>query len=168
VRRIPASVQHAGASTADQLTAAAWAAEQALAEEAKVSKGSNRRPGKGFESNYEAIFGTGGPKRGSYVQDPETGKLVPKQEYVPKGPDAPYIQGCMEEFVSPIDRTVIADRAQLRAHNKRHGVTNSADYSANYLQKRVAKREADRLGTTKQAKKERLNLINETLKRHGL
>jgi hypothetical protein len=133
-----------------------------------MSKGSNRRPGKGFEDNFEAIFGKKKVERGSFIQDPETGKLVPKSEYVQRDPDAPYLQAGFNDFTSPIDGSVITDRAQLRDHNRRHGVTNSADYSPEYMRKRVAQREADRLGQTKQAKQERVDLIKETLKRAGL
>lgn len=34
----------------------------------------------------------------------------------------------IEPFVSPVDGTVITGRKALREHNKRHNVTNAADY----------------------------------------
>lgn len=37
--------------------------------------------------------------------------------------------GDLEPFVSPIDGSVITGRAALREHNKRHNVTNVADYN---------------------------------------
>jgi hypothetical protein len=33
------------------------------------------------------------------------------------------------EFVSPVDGSVITGRAALREHNKRHNVTNVADFT---------------------------------------
>ena len=37
----------------------------------------------------------------------------------------------LEPFKSPITGEIISNREQLRAHNKQHGVTNSADYGPN-------------------------------------
>lgn len=34
----------------------------------------------------------------------------------------------LEPFVSPIDGKVVSGRAALREHDKRHGVTNVADF----------------------------------------
>jgi hypothetical protein len=133
-----------------------------------MSKGSNRRPGSGFEENFDAIFGQKKVERGSFVQDPHTGKLVPKSDYQRVDPDAPYVQGDIEAFKSPIDGTIIDDRAKLRRHNAQHGVTNSADYSPEYLHKRRLAREAEMLGTTRQAKQERINLIKQKLHEAGL
>jgi len=41
----------------------------------------------------------------------------------------------IEAFRSPIDGTVITGRKALREHNKRHNVTNVADYSEEWKQK---------------------------------
>lgn len=41
----------------------------------------------------------------------------------------------IEPFVSTIDGTVITGRAALREHNKRHDVTNAADYKNEWAQK---------------------------------
>lgn len=41
----------------------------------------------------------------------------------------------IEPFVSPIDQSVVSGRAALREHNKRHGVTNAADYTNEWKQK---------------------------------
>ena len=53
----------------------------------------------------------------------------------------------IEPFVSPIDQTVIGSRPQLEAHNKRHNVTNTADYSPDYVAKKGKQRirEQDRI-----------------------
>jgi hypothetical protein len=41
-----------------------------------------------------------------------------------------YVQGDIQSFVSPVDRSVISDRAQLREHNKRNGVVNYHEFDA--------------------------------------
>lgn len=69
------------------------------------------------------------------------GKLVPKYEENVRV-DAPNLQKPLEPFVSPIDGKVIADRKQLAAHNKRHGVTHSSDYSDGYIARRAEARNA--------------------------
>lgn len=61
-----------------------------------------------------------------YVYDPETKKMIEVQMQPRSAvhlimPDIP-------DFVSPIDKTIINGRAGLREHNKRHRVTNVADY----------------------------------------
>jgi len=39
-------------------------------------------------------------------------------------------------FVSPVDGKVITGRKALRDHDKRHGVTNAADYTNEWAQKK--------------------------------
>lgn len=73
--------------------------------------------------------------RRTWVQDPDTGKLIPKEEYRRRGPESAYIQGDIEGVVSPIDGTLLDDRAKLRRHNAKHGVTDSRDYSPEYTRK---------------------------------
>ena len=105
----------------------------------------------------------------SWIQHPITGKLIPRDEYVrPSMNKSAYVHGDVESFVSPITQEVISDRAQLRRHNAEHGVTDSRDYSKEYVHSRRMKREAEMLGQTHQAKVERRTEINEALKRHGL
>ena len=133
-----------------------------------MSKGSGRRPGKGFEDKYDEIFGNKPIQRGSFVQDPETGKLVPRGAFQRDDTNAPSVHGDIQDFVSPITREVISDRAQLRRHNREHGVTNSADYSESFMARRVEKRENERLGNNAQAKRERRDIIGAELHKRGL
>ena len=73
--------------------------------------------------------------RKTFHWDSKLGKLV-------EGPSPPRIQRSegiipdIEPFVSPIDKSVIGSRPQLEAHNRRHGVTNSADYPKDWVAKR--------------------------------
>ena len=67
----------------------------------------------------------------SWIQDPKTGKLIPKEEYVREGPKSAYVQGDIEGFVSPVDGTVISDRRALREHNARNNVVNAGAFGDN-------------------------------------
>ena len=93
-----------------------------------------------FDANFDAIFGKPKPiERGSFTQDPKTGKLVPRGT-VPTTPRSAVIMRGIEEFQSPIDGQVISSRQQLAAHNKKHGVTNASDYSPNYIENKAHER----------------------------
>ena len=101
----------------------------------------------------------------SWVQDPETGKLVPKEEWRDKGPDSPTVLGDIEAFVSPIDGSHITSRSRLRAHNKLHGVTDSRDYSDSFLRERSAKRINEMTGQPKEARADRIALIRREMEK---
>ena len=116
---------------------------------------------KKFDANFDSIFGTKRVKRGSYVQDPETGKLVPRETYGSNArPDAPMINKPFEGFISPIDKKPVESRRQLSEHNKRHGVTDSRDYSANYLDRTTQQREAK---STRELKQSRISDIKRSI-----
>jgi len=131
-----------------------------------AGKGSNRREGKGFEDSFDKIFGNKTIERGRYIQDPTTGKLVKASEYDRPTPAIEYaaVHGDFDSFVSPIDHSVIDDRGKLREHNKRHGVTNAADYSPEYL----ASRRKQAQPTRQELKQERFHAIRKSLHQHGI
>ena len=104
----------------------------------------------------------------SWVQDPKTGKLIPKEEYHKVEVNAPYVHGDLESFVSPVTREVISDRAQLRRHNKKHGITDSRDYSEDFRMKKSTERNNTMIGNTPQAKAERLKLLDQALRKQGI
>lgn len=123
-----------------------------------MSKGSNRRPGDGYEDNHARIFGNKPVQRGSWVYDAALKKMMPKDEYVPPKRELA-VHGDIESFKSPIDGSVITDRAQLREHNRKHGVTDSRDYGAEHFERKTKEREDVMQGNTKQAKQGRINDI---------
>ena len=51
------------------------------------------------------------------------------------------IQGDIESFVSPVDGSVITDRAQLREHNKRNNVVNYHEFDTSTQNVRREERE---------------------------
>lgn len=67
----------------------------------------------------------------SFIQDPTTGKLVPRNQYQRKTSDAPAVIGDIEPFVSPVDGKIVSSRTKLRNHNREHGIAAHADYGEN-------------------------------------
>lgn len=98
------------------------------------------------------------------MQDPVTGKLIPKEKYVRRSDNtSATIMGDIEPFTSPITGAVITSRSALRQHNSDHGVTDSRDYSGDYLLARSNRRVAEAKGQTKAARAERIELIKRAL-----
>ena len=61
--------------------------------------------------------------RKTYVQDPVTFELIPKEEYVPRSDvNAPMVMSDIGEYTSMVDGTRITSRSQHRAHLRQHGV----------------------------------------------
>lgn len=132
----------------------------------------SRKNSEEFDEGYEAIFGKDHkPQRGTWVQDAETGEFIEKSLRGNLDPDAPAIHGSPEPFVSPIDGTVISDRAALRRHNQQHGVTNIQDYGENngkaYFDRKATERQRNIDGSTREAKAQRIETIKENMHRHG-
>jgi hypothetical protein len=97
-----------------------------------------------FRSEYDRIFGDRAPKRGRWVQDPETGELVPAATYVPPSHalDALVLAGRFYESTALPDGTVVQTRAQYREYMRTKGLTNASDFSPGYFD--VVKRDRDR------------------------
>ena len=79
--------------------------------------------------------------RRSWVQDPVTGKLIPKEEYYEAGRELHSVVGEIEPFVSHVDGTVIRSRKDLREHNARNGVV-TAEFDTAAIKQRTTEREA--------------------------
>ena len=108
---------------------------------------------------------------GRWIWSTELGKLVTRDEYFANRSDdydAPAVHGDMESFKSPITGEMITDRGQLRRHNREHGVTDSRDYSSDHFERAHNARQAEMLGTTREAKQERVDLIKRTLDQYGV
>lgn len=61
-----------------------------------------------------------------YIQDPQTLKLVPADEYY-RRQESHHIQGDLDPFVSHVDGSVIASRRDLREHNARNNVVEGGE-----------------------------------------
>ena len=105
-------------------------------------KGDKRRPGdaEAFDSGYERIFGGKKPVRGSFVWDPVTKSMVPKEEYYENlDVSAPMVMGDIQPYKSMVTGEMIQSRSHHRSHLKQHGlveVGNETKYIMN--QKRPA------------------------------
>ena len=103
----------------------------------------------------------------TYVQDKNTGKFVLKGTETDDS-RWPVVHGDIEPFISPITKEVISDRGQLRRHNAKHGVTDSRDYSPEFMKQRSKERDDEMTGNTKAAKRERQQDINHVLRSYGI
>lgn len=102
----------------------------------------------------------------SWIQDPVTLKLIPKDEYYARETGKRLqIMGDITPFVSPVTGEVIHSRAQLREHNLKHGVTNIADYSPEFFAKKA--KERNELLTGKSNRDCRINTILQAIQDHG-
>ena len=120
-----------------------------------------------YTDNYERIFGNPKPQKGSWVIDPSTRKLIPRDEFNSTGGgQAPFIHGDLEAFVSPVDGSIIDDRGKLRDHNKRHGVTNIRDYGEGYFERRAEERAETLRCSSEAIRKQRRNAILDAITRH--
>lgn len=85
-------------------------------------KGDKQRPTNhdAFSEGFDRIFKSK-PTRGSFIQDPVTGKLVPKDEYyAPAETGAAYIQPDIAPYKSMITGEMITSRSQHREHLRQH------------------------------------------------
>lgn len=108
----------------------------------------------------------------SWRQCNDCGKLIPIAEWedhiggtTKKG--SAYVHGDIETFKSPIDGSIISDRAQLREHNRKHGVTDMRDYSPEYIKARAEQRERAMVGQDRQGRRERIETIIRAIEQHG-
>lgn len=62
-----------------------------------------------------------------YIQDPETHKLVPAEEYARKERSGVQIMSDISPYRSIIDGSVITSRSRHREHLKRHGCIEVGD-----------------------------------------
>lgn len=102
----------------------------------------------------------------SWIQDPQTGKLIPKEEYRRGMPLGPRIQPDIDAFISPVDGKPIYSRRQLREHNARHGVTNVADYGESWFERKASERAAELKCESSRSRRDRIEAIQRALARH--
>jgi len=121
---------------------------------------STRRTGynnKVFSNNFDRIFGTEEDRqKRAIVTNAEIKKAASSK--------SAYIMKPIEPFKSHVDGSIISDRRQLKEHNQRNGVTNSADYSANFMNQR---RNSLGAAQDRTAKKERIEALQQTMRTKG-
>lgn len=88
-----------------------------------MSKGSNRRPEdtRAFGDNFEGIFGSKKPIRGSFVYDPISKSMVSKEDYQElREISSPMIMKDIEGYKSMQTGEWISSRSHHREHLKQH------------------------------------------------
>lgn len=83
-------------------------------------KGDKQRPTdkQAFDKGFDAIFGNKRAERGSYVFDPKTNELVPKQDYSPSA--KVYVMPDISGYQSQVTGEWISSRSSHREHLKAH------------------------------------------------
>ena len=98
-------------------------------------------------------------------QDRNTGEFVPIDNAARRA-SGTAIHGDIESFVSPVDGSVITDRKQLREHNIRNDVVNSAEFSQEWLIKKATERQDFFDGKlSKEDTRARKEMLNEKINR---
>lgn len=106
----------------------------------EAGKGDTTRPTdhKAFSESYDRIF-SGKPTRGSFVQDPITGKLIDKSEFVPSDVNAPMIQPDIAGYKSMVTGEWIGSRSTHRQHLKQHRLVEIGTETKAHLTKQAPK-----------------------------
>jgi hypothetical protein len=126
-------------------------------------KNTQQKVSDNYAQNFKNIFGDKPPESGAFVQNKPC-KLVPRETYVPDSVNAPMVMKPLKDFKSPIDGQVISSRSQLAQHNKKHGVTNSADYNGGYIERKANERNA---AGAKHLKDTRITDIQKAIHQHS-
>jgi hypothetical protein len=84
-----------------------------------------------YDNNFDKIFGSEKERK---QREDENKKE--KYKHAAASSKSAYIMKSIDPFKSNVDGSIISDHKQLKEHNKRNGVTNSADYSESYMNNR--------------------------------
>ena len=132
----------------------------------QAGKGDKRRPGKAYDENFDRIFGKEHKaSSGRFVADKDSGEVVNagERKIDAKG----YVIPDIEAFVSPVDGRVVNTRSELAVHNREHGITDSRDYSKEFIEKKHIERSQATLGQTKADKADRIDRLRYAIDKHG-
>lgn len=84
--------------------------------------------------------------RKSYIQDPVTHKLIPREEYYSRvDVNAPMVMNDIQPYQSMIDGQMITSRSQHRTHLKQHGMVEIGNEVKAHMDSKRAP-EPDRAG----------------------
>lgn len=109
----------------------------------EAGKGSAPRPidKEKYDQSFDTIFGVKKPTRGSFVFDPETNKLVPKDEYYGSSAqvNAPMVQPDIAGYKSMVTGEWIGSRSSHRQHLKQHRLVEIGTETKAHLTKQAPK-----------------------------
>lgn len=121
---------------------------------------------KSYEDNFDKIFGTKEERKVRHAK--EAAEEAANFVKLEKAHKSAYINGAFTPFKSPVDGSIVSTRCQLKAHNKKHGVTDMRDYGGDWFKQRGEEMHNEKIGNTAQAKRERQEIVGNTLKQYGL
>lgn len=108
--------------------------------------------------------------RRRYRQDPITHKLyeIGVNDHQAPGPKV-YVRGDLEDFVSPVDHTVVHGRRSLREHNQKNGVVNYEEFGDSYFNRKREERDRYYKGEDPKQRKEWKEAYNDAVRKseHG-
>lgn len=123
---------------------------------------STRRDGydqKSYGDNFESIFGSE-KERKQRADDVKRENF----KHAASSNKSAYVMKSFESFKSNVDGSIISDRKQLKDHNRRNGVTNSSDYSQNYMDN---KRNSMAAAEERTNKTQRIEALKQTMRARG-
>jgi hypothetical protein len=94
------------------------------------------------------------------------GRLIPKEQYFGDNLRAAYVLPDIEPFVSSVDGKPIMGRRQLREHNKVNDVVQYAEFSPEYIEKKVKERHLRLHGQTREDKQDRIENLKRAMEQH--
>ena len=80
-----------------------------------------------------------------FIQDAQTGKLIPAEQHRRADPNSATVIPDIEPFISPIDKTLVSSRSKLRDHQKVHEVTAHGEYGENNGQAYFKRKQYERV-----------------------
>jgi hypothetical protein len=114
----------------------------------EAGKGSDRRPTdeKAFADNYDSIFGAKKPSKGSFVQCPTTGKLIPKDEfYSAVDVNAPFVMADIQPYKNMVDGQMITSRSTHREFLKANRLVEVGTETKAHLTRQAPKVDREQL-----------------------
>lgn len=114
----------------------------------EAGKGSATRPTdkEAFDKNFDLAFGSKKPTRGSYIQCPTTGKLVPKDEYYGSSDvNAPFVMEDIKPYKNMVDGKMITSRSQHREFLKANRLVEVGNEIKAHTQKQAPRVDREQL-----------------------
>lgn len=114
----------------------------------EAGKGDATRPTdkEAFDKGYDAIFGVKKPTRGSFVFDPETNKLVPKDEYYGSSTvAAPFVMADIQPYKNMVDGKMITSRSHHREFLKANRLVEVGNEVKAHTQKQAPRVDREQL-----------------------
>ena len=114
----------------------------------EAGKGDAVRPmdKEAFDKGFETIFGAKKPSKGSFVQCPTTGKLIPKDEfYSAVDVNAPFVMADIQPYKNMVDGQMITSRSTHREFLRANRLVEIGTETKTHLTKQAPKVDREQL-----------------------